>query len=90
MKPIRWTLHATRELDRREIERAEADLAISQPDVIAPASPPRAFRQRRYFDKALQEPMLLRVLVEETDDELVVITLYRTSKFKKYEPGQTE
>jgi hypothetical protein len=90
MKPIRWTLHATRELSRREIDRAEAELTIRQPDAIAPAPPPRAFRQRRYLDKALQEQMLLRVLVEETDDELVVVTLYKTSKFKKYEAGQSE
>lgn len=31
--------------------------------------------------------MLLRVVVEETDSEVVVVTLYRTSKFRKYEGG---
>jgi hypothetical protein len=31
--------------------------------------------------------MLLRVVVEETDAELVVVTLYKTSKFRKYEGG---
>jgi hypothetical protein len=29
--------------------------------------------------------MLMRVLVEETTSEYVVITLYKTSKFGKYE-----
>jgi len=31
--------------------------------------------------------MLLRVLVEETDAEMVVVTLYKTSKLGKYEKG---
>ena len=31
--------------------------------------------------------MLLRVIVEESDTEMVVVTLYKTSKFRKYEAG---
>jgi hypothetical protein len=31
--------------------------------------------------------MLLRVVVEETVTELTVVTLYKTSKFAKYESG---
>jgi hypothetical protein len=42
---------------------------------------------RRYTDAVLQTPMLLRVVVEETPSELVVVTLYKTSKFGKYETG---
>ena len=40
---------------------------------------------RRYFDEILEAEMLLRVVVEETDVELTVVTLYKTSKFAKYE-----
>lgn len=29
--------------------------------------------------------MLLRVVVEETETELVIVSLYKTSKFEKYE-----
>lgn len=32
--------------------------------------------------------MLMRVVVEETEDEITVITLYKTSNFKKYEKGE--
>jgi hypothetical protein len=32
--------------------------------------------------------MLLRVVVEETAEEFVIVTLYKTSKFKKYEGEQ--
>lgn len=42
---------------------------------------------RRYDDGVLQTQMLLRVVVEETADDLVIVTLYKTSKFKKYEEG---
>jgi hypothetical protein len=90
MKPIRWTTHAQVKTANREIERVEAEMAVRQPDATAPAGPQRQFHQRRYFDPTLQAEMLLRVLVEETDAELVVVTLYKTSKFKKYEGGQSE
>ena len=43
---------------------------------------------RRYFDAVLQTEMLLRVVAEETEAELVIVTLYKTSKFKKYEGEQ--
>ena len=88
MKPVRWTAHALREIARREIDRAEAELALQQPDAVIPAPPSRCFHQRRYLDKSLGETMLLRVLVEETATERVLVTLYKTSKFKKYEEGQ--
>jgi hypothetical protein len=42
---------------------------------------------RRYFDDVLQMEMLLRVVVEETAAEITVVTLYKTSKFGKYEGG---
>ena len=87
MKPVRWTPHALRESARREIDRAEAELTLRQPDSVIPAPPTRHFYQRRYVDKTLNATMLLRVLVEETDSETAVVTLYKTSKFGKYEKG---
>ena len=43
MKPIRWTPHALRETARREIDRAEAELTLRQPDSVIPAAPARHF-----------------------------------------------
>jgi Domain of unknown function (DUF4258) len=88
MKPIRWSKHATRELAKREIDPTEAENAIAQPDAVTPISPVRRFHQRRYFDKPLNQAMLLRVLLEETPSETVVVTLYKTSKTTKYEGGE--
>lgn len=33
--------------------------------------------------------MLLRVVIEESEPEIAVITLYKTSKLKKYLPQET-
>lgn len=39
---------------------------------------------RCYFDTSLGHEMLLRVVVEETAVERVVITVYKTSRIAKY------
>lgn len=87
MKSIRWSAHALYELERRQIDADEADITIREPSEQLAASANRRFHQRRYFDIALQSEMLMRVLLEETEAELVVVTLYKTSKFEKYERG---
>ena len=56
---------------------------ITQSDSIVPRQPPRSIFMRRYFDEILETEMLLRVVVEETDAELVVVTLYKTSKVQE-------
>jgi hypothetical protein len=90
MKPIRWSSHARREVARREINAAEVEKTVTRPDSIAPGNPPpRRIFMRRYFDEMVQTEMLLRVVVEETDDETVIVTLYKTSKLKKYLGGQS-
>ena len=75
---------ASREINRREVEQT-----IAHPDSVAPGRPPRRVFTRRYADDVLQTEMLLRVIVEETSTELVVVTLYKTSKFRKYEGGSS-
>jgi uncharacterized protein DUF4258 len=88
MKPIRWSAHARKKAARREISKAEAEQAIARPDSVVPGQPPRRIFMRRYFDQVLHTQMLLRVVVEETDTEMVLVTLYKTSKFRKYEPSE--
>jgi len=39
---------------------------------------------RRYFDEILQQTMLLRVFVEEKAEEIVVVTVYKTSQINRY------
>ena len=87
MKPIRWTAHARKKVAAREVSMAEIEQTIARPDPIVSGHPPRRIFMRRYLDDVLQSEMLLRVVVEETDADMAVITLYKTSQFKKYEGG---
>jgi hypothetical protein len=87
LKPIRWSQHALQTLKDRGIDRLEAETTIETPDKIIPGRRPREILVRRYSDPLLQREMALCVLIEETDDERVVITLYKTSQIKKYLEG---
>lgn len=60
---------------------------IAQPDSVVDGRPPRRIFMRRYQDAILHTDMLLRVVVEETAGEFVIVTLYKTSKLKKHEGG---
>ena len=85
MKPIRWSAHARKKAATRDLKEKEVEQTIARPDSIVPGQWPRRIFMRRYFDEILRAEMLLRVVVEETDAELRVVTLYKTSKFAKYE-----
>jgi Domain of unknown function (DUF4258) len=87
MKPIRWSAHARKKATKREVRETEVERTIARPDSIVPSQRRRRIFMRRYFDAILETEMLLRVVVEETDTELTVVTLYKTSKFAKYEGG---
>ncbi len=87
MKPIRRPDHARKKLAAREIDEREVELTLRQPDSVIPGRATRRIYMRRYRDAVLQTDMLLRVVVEETAREFVVVTLYKTSKFAKYEEG---
>ena len=76
-------------LSDREISRAEAEKTLIEPEVIAPVQAPRSLYMRRYFDRVLLQEMLLCIVVEETIEEIVVVTVYKTSKIAKYLRGPT-
>ena len=87
MKPIRRTPHAMQNLLDREIEQTEVDKTLAQPEFIVPGQFPRHIYMRRYFDSLLQQEILLRVIVEETMTERVVISVYKTSQIERYLRG---
>lgn len=66
MKPLRWSPHALNNLADREIDRAEAEKTLEEPEFEVPGQPPRRLLMRRYFDQVLQQEMLLRIVVEDT------------------------
>jgi hypothetical protein len=52
-----------------------------------PGQTGRKVFMRRYFDTNLQQNMLLRIILEETTEESVVVTIYRTSQIDRYMKG---
>jgi hypothetical protein len=72
MKPIRWTPYSRKKLDRRDVTESEVKKTVAQPDSVSPGKPPRKIFARRYFDQILQTDMLLRVVLEETETEIVI------------------
>lgn len=87
MKLIRWTHHALQNLNERNIDRTIAEQTIADPEFTILDSPDREIRMRRYFDKIRQREMLLRVIIAEVGNEIVVITLYKTSQINRYLKG---
>jgi hypothetical protein len=86
-KPVRWSPHAVEWLTRRGVDAEEARLAVIAPEFMAPAKHGRTVYMRRYVDSSRGKAMLVRVIVEETATELVVLTVYHTSKVDKYLKG---
>ena len=84
MKRLRWTLHALKALKDRGIARAEVDNTITAPELSVLDPPHRVVLMRRFFDGQLERQKLLRVVVEETGQERVVITVYKTSRIARY------
>lgn len=87
MKPLRCTLHALAALEDRGIDRADVEETIAEPELSALDPPRRVVLMRRYFDARLERRMLLRVVVEETPRERVVVTVYKTSQIARYMKG---
>ncbi len=84
MKPLRWMSHALAALVDRDIDQTEVEQTIAAPELSIIHPPGRTVLMRRYVDVRLGRQMLLRVVVEETPDEWVVITAYKTSQLAKY------
>lgn len=89
MKPVRWSLHSIMNLAEREIDKADADQTLLEPEFVVQSPPTRWVYMRRFWDSILQQDMLLRVIVEETESEFVVVTVYKTSQIGKYLKGRS-
>ena len=87
MRRTRWTVHALRAMEDRHIEISDVEKTLNAPDMVAIDPPLRAVFMRRYMASDLGRVMLLRVVVEETSTERVIITVYRTSQIDRYLKG---
>ena len=87
MKTVRWTLHALKNLADREIDREEAEKTVNGPALTVAGHGNRTVFLRKYHDRVLGQEMLLCVVTEQHGDEVVVVTVYKTSKIEKYLGG---
>ena len=87
MKRVRWSAHALQNLADREIEREQADRTLAAPEFVVAGQAGRKVLMQRYVDRILHQEMLLRMIIEETTDEIIVVTLYKTSQIEKYLKG---
>ncbi len=71
MKPICWSAHARKKAAKREVPENEVERTIARPDSIVPGQLRRRIFMQRYFEEILQTEMLLRVVMQETDAELM-------------------
>jgi len=83
MKPVRWTPHALDNLAAREIDFQEAQQALLHLDWTRPAHLSRTIRLRRYPDRTLNQDMLLCGVTEETIEETVVVTVFKSSQLER-------
>jgi hypothetical protein len=75
--------HAREEIARRGIPQTLVDLVLDNPEQIVPERGGRVAYQSQ-VDFGGGRVFLLRVIVADTVDPAVVVTVYRTSKISKY------
>jgi len=82
----KWLKHAEESLIEREISRKVVETTIVDPELVVPDKIHlnRQVYMRRYFDDLLQSEMLCRVVVEESEEGRLVVTVYKTSQIKRY------
>ena len=84
MRPIRFSIHARRQAARRIIAD-EVILEIGRfPEQVVPVRTGREVRQSLWTDSTTGRRYLIRVFVDVDRDADVVVTVYRTTKFRKY------
>jgi hypothetical protein len=79
----RLTRHAQEEMQRREISLPFVELVLNHPQQIIPEREGRKIYQSQ-VDFGDGKIFLLRIIVVDDVDPVVVITIYRTSRIAKY------
>jgi hypothetical protein len=80
---FRFSKHAEAELVLRNIPRALVEEVLQHPQQIVPERPPKMAYQSQ-LDFGGGRMFLLRVIVDDTIEPAIVVTLYRTKKINKY------
>lgn len=82
--PYKLTDHARFEMARRGISENEIAQVLSAPEQSEPVRPGRAVYQSRVAKGASRKTFLLRVFVDVDRQPPEVVTVYLTSRIRKY------
>ena len=78
-----YSKHAETELVLRKIPRAMAEEVLRQPQqIVTERAPRKAYQSKVDFGDGRM--FLVRVIVDDTVEPAIVVTLYRTTKINKY------
>ena len=88
MKPIRITGYCDGRIAARKLDRQLVEAVIRSPEQIVPDAddPKRKIYQSRFRD-VQGKHKLLRIVIEEKQDEIVAVTVYPTSQLRRYWKG---
>jgi hypothetical protein len=81
---FRLSDHARLEMSRRQISVDQIRRALAAPETVTEAGAGLQFFQGRIEQGDPPKPYILRVLVRVNETLPVVVTVYRSSKIKKY------
>ena len=81
---FRFTTHALQEMARRNISEAEVTQVLASPEQSETIHEGREVYQARIEQGEPPKEYLLRVFVDIDDTPPSVVTVYRTSKVRKY------
>jgi len=82
MKKIEIIPLAIKKIRQRKVTQQWVEETVNQPDQVVEGYGGRRVRQKKYVVN--DKEMLLRVVVHEEEERLVVITAYLTSQIKRY------
>jgi len=82
MKKIEIVPLALKKIGRRKVTQQWVEETVNHPDQVVGGYGGRKVRQKKYIVNGKE--MLLRVVVHEEKERLVVITAYLTSQIKRY------
>ena len=88
MKSIRWWPHARERLVERGIDIKLVRSALEKPDQIITMGKQKIIH-KLYQETSRHKEYLLRVFIEDFEEEQVIRTVYRTSKVSKYWRNQS-
>ena len=82
MNNIIFSDHARQEMLRRNITQVQIEDVVRNPEQIVSVNLERSIYQSKL--ELNQKEYLLRVVVDIRGESLTVVTIYKTSKIKKY------